>query len=645
MKIPQIAHIDELVRVTEGAAVSGRDAIILESWLRCISDHKLDPAVLREAYIVPSEQLRPQRDALEEFLRTARFGLESLYQKVAGLGYVLLLINAQGVTVDFIGDRALDGHLRRAGLYLGADWHEQRAGTCAGGTCLATGSALTVHQGDHFDATHMPLTCTAAPIFDCQGRIAAVLDISALQSPEAKDSQSLALQLVKWYAACIENTHLLNSFRREWIVKFSSSPEFVDVAPDCILALNSGGHIIGFNHSAQELLTTELGTDWRDNSVLLGKPFNDFFECDFDTLPTFVHSRPAEQRTLRLKRSELALFAQTLLPPSGFSSRSADTGETTIPEPLRSVGGDDPALRSLLTRAAKLVNTRMSLLIQGETGTGKEHLAKALHLASVRADKPFVAVNCAALPETLIESELFGYEAGSFTGAKAKGKRGLIAEAEGGTLFLDEIGDMPLSAQTRLLRVLAEREVTPLGRTKPIPVDVRFIAATHRDLVDCVKASQFRDDLYFRLSGAVLTVPPLRQRTDLEWLIEKVLQICGEREKSRYFLTEPARTALCAYSWPGNIRELINCMEYACAVCDEGVIRLLDLPEHLQSLDSADTKPELLEEDAPPIEGERLRKALKHHHWNITSVARELGIHRSTVYRQMQHYGIPIRRG
>ena len=638
MKTAQTVHIDELVRVAEGST-SERAPIILDSWRRCVRDHKLDPTVIREAYILPSERLRLHREAMEEFLRTARFGLESLYHRVAGLGYVLLLTDAKGVTVDFIGDRTLVGDLRSAGLYLGADWNEERGGTSGVGTCIVTGEGLTVHQTDHFDATHIPLTCTSAPIFDSRGELAAVLDISALHSPASKDSQNLALEFVKSYSRRIENATLMNNFRRDWILKLSSSPEFADVDPDYIMALDSNGRIIGFNHEAQKLLAKEAGIDWRNSSLLLGQPFTNLFECDLNILPTFVHSRPTEQRALRLKHSKLALFAQAMMPPVAVPTRPSDASETAIPEPLRSVAGADPALRALLSRTARFVNTRMSLLINGETGTGKEYLAKALHKASVRADKPFIAVNCAALPESLIESELFGHEGGSFTGASSKGKRGLVLEADGGTLFLDEIGDMPVAAQTRLLRVLAEREVTPIGRTKPIPVDIRVIAATHRDLVDRVKVGQFRDDLYYRLSGAVLALPPLRQRTDLDWLIERLLEERGKRDKRPYFLCEPARAALCAHSWPGNIRELGNCIEYACAVSTEGVIHLSDLPEHLQQPGISATLPGEATTNVPQ-ETEQLRTALERHHWNITAVARELKLHRSTVYRQMQQFGI-----
>lgn len=638
MKSPQNSHIDEVVQVIDGAS-SNRDVMIQDSWRRCVSNHKMDPSVSREAYILPSEHLRPHLDAMDEFLHNARFGLESLYRRVAGLGYVLLLTDAKGVTVDFIGDHTQETHLRRTGLYLGADWNEKHAGTCSVGTCIATGEGLTVHQTDHFDTTHIPLTCTSAPIFDSFGELAAVLDISALQSPTSKESQGLALEFVKGYARRIEDANLMNTFRREWILKLSSAPEFADVDPDYILALDSKGRIIGFNHRAQLLLAREAKIEWRDTAKLLGQEFTKVFDCDLDLLTKFVHSRPTEQRDIRLKNSELALFAQVMLPPVSVPRAPTNATDLRVPEALNSIAGIDLAMRNLITRAAKLVNTRMNLLINGETGSGKEYLAKALHAASVRAGKPFIAVNCAALPESLIESELFGHEAGSFTGASSKGKRGLILEADGGTLFLDEIGDMPLSAQTRLLRVLAEREVTPIGRTKPIPVDVRVIAATHRDLVDRVKAGLFRDDLYFRLNGAVLTVPPIRQRTDLIWLIEKLLSKRAEHDQIRYIFTAPARTALCEYSWPGNIRELINCIEYACAISTDGIIDVADLPDYMQQLGSADARPQ----SATPAAGheaELLRAALKRHQWNITAVARELKIHRSTVYRQMQQFGI-----
>ncbi len=629
MRGAQSAHIDELVRAAAERS-SRRDVIIHDSWVRCVDEHKLDPSVLREARIVTQGQFREHRDAMDEFLHTARFGVETLYRQVSGLGYVLLLTDANGVTVDFMGDPTFDNNCRKAGLYLGADWNETHAGTCAVGTCIIAGEALTVHQTDHFDATHIPLTCTAAPIYDPSGAMAAVLDISALRSPEPKTSQFLAQQLVISFAHKIETANLLNRFRHEWILRLASCPEFADVDPDVVIAVDGSGRIIGVNNRARILLQQEA-----PKTDVLTPPralyISDIFECTVDDFPFYVHSRPSEQRGLRLRRSGRTLFGHALPPPPKKTAGPAQR-ERPLPAGLAALAGEDDAMRNVLSRAAKLVNTQMGLLIHGETGTGKEHLTKALHNVSPRAGKPFIAVNCAALPEGLIESELFGHEAGSFTGAKAKGKKGLVLEANGGTLFLDEIGDMPLTSQTRLLRVLAERELTPVGATRPVPVDIRVIAATHRDLVDLIKSGKFREDLYFRLSGAVLKLPPLRDRLDFDWLVDKMV---AERraQSGRTFTLSPAALArMRQYDWPGNIRELINALDYACAIAEGDLIQLDDLPERIVSGDHGDKK--------MPDSAEDLLADLRRNRWNVSQVARLRGVDRTTIHRQIRRHGL-----
>ncbi|CAH1659607.1 sigma-54-dependent Fis family transcriptional regulator [Chelatococcus asaccharovorans] len=653
MRYDQAAHIDELVRTANGHATR-RDAIIQDSWRRCVSEHNLDPEVLRAPCIVTQARLREHQDAMEEFLQTARFGAETLYRQVAGLGYVMLLTDSKGVTVDFIGDPTFDNNLMRAGLYLGADWHEENAGTCAVGTCIATGAALVVHQTDHFDATHIPLTCTAAPVFDPAGNLAAVLDISALRSPSPKDSQFLALQFVKSFAHKIETANLINRFRREWIIKLAASPEFADVEPAHALAVDGSGRILGFNSMARELLCREGGSQG-DRRPLVGRPISEFLDLTVDDLPRFAHSRPASQRMVRLSASGVPLFAQTLPPPGRPAGIPASEAPTpTLPQPLQALFRDEPAMHQVAARAAKLVNTQMSLLICGETGSGKEYLAKAIHASSGRVGKPFIAVNCAALPETLIEGELFGYEPGAFTGAAAKGKKGLVIEADGGTLFLDEIGDMPLALQTRLLRVLAEREITPLGRSRPIPVNIRVIAATHRDLVAEVKAGCFREDLYFRLSGAVLALPALRHRTDLPWLVKRLLAERKSTEGESLDIADEAMLLMRGYSWPGNVRELANALDYACAVASGGLIQPEDLPDVLRRptdvmspiplayrLPDAQARP--LHASAPSAgrsDRDELIAVLAARQWNVSAAARDLGLDRTTVHRRMRRLGV-----
>jgi transcriptional regulator of acetoin/glycerol metabolism len=244
-----------------------------------------------------------------------------------------------------------------------------------------------------------------------------------------------------------------------------------------------------------------------------------------------------------------------------------------------------------------------------------------------------VAVNCAAIPEALIESELFGHLPGSFSGASPKGKRGLIPEADGGTLFLDEIGDMPLGLQARLLRVLSEREVLPVGATRAVPVNVRVMAATHAPLETWVRAGRFRDDLYYRLNGAHIMLPPLRDRSDLNAMIDRLLP--GRT------LAPDARQRLLQHRWPGNLRELRNVLDYASSMCRHGTIGLDDLPELLGCQDAPRMDPENKAQDSgPPRSDDDLLQALRLSQWNVSAVARSLDVSRMTLYRRMKRAGI-----
>ncbi|CAD5366312.1 Acetoin catabolism regulatory protein [Rubrivivax sp. A210] len=607
------------------------DAIIRESWTRCVHTHRLDPTRMQEAVILPQQQWREHRDRIDDFLHIARHGLEALYQQVAGMGYCVLLTDARGVTVDFIGDLQLDPALRRAGLYLGADWSEPLAGTCGVGTAIATGQALTVHQGDHFDATHIPLTCTAAPVYDPLGRLNAILDISALTSPQAKSSQHLALQLVKVYSSRVENANFLRWFRKDWVLKLHPSPEFVEISPDHLLALDAAGRVIGHNRQAQLMLEAAAGTS------VLGLPFEQLFNLRFGDLGRFMRAVPGDRRAVTLAGTGRVLFLHAVPPPPA-AMHALVPAAPAMPAPLAQLTGGDPELLRQIQRAAKIVDTPVSVLITGETGSGKEVLAKALHESSQRRDKPFIAVNCAAIPETLIESELFGHLAGSFSGALAKGKRGLIQAADGGTLFLDEIGDMPRALQARLLRVLAEREVLPIGATEPVKVDIRVVAATHCELEALVRQGRFRDDLYYRLAGAHLKLPPLRERRDLPWLLQKMLR----EGQPPVAISREAEEVLRAHAWPGNLRELRNVVDFARAVCEGGVIEVGDFPDAL-----AAAAPAAATAGHPPQgavaalpEAQLLLQYLRAAQWNVSAVAHQMGLSRMTLYRRMKRWGI-----
>ena len=634
MNHAQQQHIADVVRLaTHGpqALQTGREQLIRESWLRCVTEHRLDPTRMQEAIILPQTRLREHQDQMEAFLHIARHGLESLYTKVAGLGYVVLLTDARGVTVDFLGDLVFEPSLRKAGLYLGADWSEQHAGTCGVGTCISTGQALTVHLDDHFDATHIPLTCTSAPVHDSTGRLRAVLDISQLSSSQPKDSQHLALQLVKLYAQDIENAAFLYRHQRDWVLRLSRAPQFLDVQPEYLLALDADGRVVGHNRAAQLALRRE------GSPALLGDGFEALFGVSFEQIGRFVQTQPSDQRAVMHAGGRQLLFLSATPPPAPPQSARGAATAPRLPAPLAALSAGDARLDRQIERVARLVNSPISLLITGETGSGKEYFAKAVHASSERRQRPFVAVNCAAIPEALIESELFGYLPGSFSGASAKGKRGLVQEADGGTLFLDEIGDMPLALQARLLRVLSEREVLPVGATRAVPVNIRVIAATHAPLEALVREGRFRDDLYYRLNGAQVELPALRARSDLAAMISRLL---GGRT-----LQPEARARLLAHPWPGNLRELRNVLDFAMSVCPEGPIGLDDLPE-LRSVAAPVSPPLASAGDAqgpgrtPEPADEALHRALRAAQWNVSEVARAMGLARMTLYRRMKRAGI-----
>lgn len=628
-------HILEIERVLSGAQ-SVRDDIVVSSWKRCVDAHGLDPARPTEAYIVPDTQLREHREQSERLIQIARSGLENLFKQVAGQNYVLLLADAKGVTVDFLGDPHFMDQLRSAGLYLGSEWSESRTGTCGVGSCIVTGKAMTIHQTDHFDTTHTPLSCTAAPIFDTHGQLTAVLDISLLRSPQPKVSQNLALHLVTASARRIELANLMAHMRSEWVLRFSRSPEFLDVDPEAAVALDASGRILGMTHGGAVLLAQMSGTEWRRAVSPIGQPLSRYLDMTVDDLPSLTRARPTEDR-LVFGRDGSALFAHAIEPQPLIGRRSS---AETVPKPLRELSGGDAAMGVMQGRASKLAATDIPILIHGETGTGKEFLARAIH-DSARRSGSFVAINCAAIPEHLIESELFGHTAGAFTGAATRGRKGLIEEAHGGTLFLDEIGDMPFALQSRLLRVIAEREVIPVGGTKPRIVDVKIISASHHDLRSLVEEGRFREDLFYRLNAASLTLPPLRERSDFEWLLDRLLEERGRLAEKSAALTAAARLALIRHAWPGNIRELANAIDLALALCDNDIIEVSDLPE-FGLMAARASNPALIAMRAPTPGDERtaLAAALAANGWNISETARSLSVDRTTVHRRMKRLGL-----
>jgi transcriptional regulator with PAS, ATPase and Fis domain len=348
------------------------------------------------------------------------------------------------------------------------------------------------------------------------------------------------------------------------------------------------------------------------------------------------------------------LFAVVQPPADEFRHvpKSVIVGTRTSSDVLDVMETTDPVMMRNVQTLRRILNRDISVLLLGETGTGKGYLAKAIHNASRRADKPFVAVNCAAIPELLIESELFGYKPGAFTGAAREGNIGRVLQANGGTLFLDEIGDMPIPLQARLLTVIEEREVVPLGGSKAVAVDVRVISATHRNPADMIARGVFRDDLYYRLNGISLTLPPLRERKDAADVVRCLLRIeAGERTPVQ--IDEALVQRLARFPWPGNLRQLRNVLCTMLALRESDYLTLEDFDETWldaggpRSARRATAEPEgaLLADEAEgdvlsSAECDALRRTLETCNWNVSAVAVRLNLSRKTVYRKMHRHGL-----
>ena len=307
--------------------------------------------------------------------------------------------------------------------------------------------------------------------------------------------------------------------------------------------------------------------------------------------------------------------------------------------------GSDTKFREIVKECLKVAKTDIPVLLTGETGTGKEVMAKALHTNSLRYDKPFVSINCAAIPFELLESELFGYMDGAFTGAKRGGKKGKFQLANGGTIFLDEIGDMPSSMQAKLLRVLQEKEIEPLGSEKSIPLDVRVVAATRQDLEAKMKDGSFREDLYYRLSVFNIHIPPLRERGgDSLELAEFFLDELNHKYKTYKTFSKAVKAYFLKYQWPGNVREVNNVVQSAYAISTENIIDINDIPARMLQQEkpaiNLDKNKKSLGQMVDDYEKGVILELLKKHKGNCLEAAKEAGIHKSNFYRKLQKYGI-----
>ncbi|WEL56130.1 sigma-54-dependent Fis family transcriptional regulator [Pseudomonas kermanshahensis] len=607
------AHVDCVSRVLKNAdrlPQAPVPPLILDSWRRSMHLYRLDPGSQQGPRILSQSLLNECRERAELFLRIAGDAVARLHEQVRGADYCVLLTDAQGQTIDYRVESAIRNDCRKAGLYLGTCWSEGEEGTCGVAAVLTSKAPVTVHKRDHFRAAFIGLTCTAAPVFDPLGELLGVVDVSALQSPDDRRSQHLIRQLVEQTAREIENAFFMHSAQGHWVMRAHGTPGYVESQPDYLLAWDADGRLQAINSLARQRLVERLGR-----------------------LPEHI----GELFDLGQLRCSNEASAQRLPGWGELYGRVSAPQRRPRPQPLRQA--QDARIEQHLRLATRVKDCSLAVLVQGETGSGKEVFARQLHRQSQRREGPFVTLNCAAIPESLIESELFGYVAGAFTGASSKGMQGLLQQADGGTLFLDEIGDMPLNLQTRLLRVLAEGEVAPLGAARRERVDIQVICATHRDLAAMVADGRFREDLYFRLANARFALPPLREREDRLGLIHQLLAEEAEACGVEVVLADDALQALLLYRWPGNLRQLRQVLRYACAVSEGGWVRLEDLPQEVCGDTVAST-----ETEASSPARQLLLDALIRHRWKPADAARALGISRATLYRRVHEHRIEMPR-
>ena len=458
------------------------------------------------------------------------------------------------------------------------------------------------------------------------------------------------LGLVRSAARMIE--HRLFDTRhdtRQWSglrLRLHSQPEGIGTVAEGLLAISEDGMLVGANATALEL----LGLDWKG---LHHTPVHTVLAESLDQLmdwgqrsastPHVVHTVNGCAAWVRV---ELGRLSQQTRNGRATDIQPVPMPPASSPDALASLDTGDGVFQAVITRARKLLGKPIAILLQGESGVGKEVFARAAHHSGPRRDQPFVAVNCAALPEHLIEAELFGYQSGAYTGARREGAPGRIREAHGGTLFLDEIGDMPLPLQARLLRVLQERVVVPLGGGKPVAVDFCLVCATHRDLPAEMQAGRFREDLYYRLNGMTLRLPPLRERSDLLNLLERELRTLVPERSIR--IAPDLLRAMQGYAWPGNLRQLCNALRTACALRedDEDTITWEHLPDDLLQglqtppiaedgrLDLAQPNP--LACDLRTQSRQAIERTVSQCTGNVSEAARLLGISRNTLYRRLR---------
>lgn len=521
-------------------------APVASSWQRC-RDIGLDPRSRPQGEVIPFAQVNRRRDALAALRRLALAEMQLLHSQIAGSNFTIALGDAEGVVLDTISDQQFADSEEGRAIIPGSVWREKERGTNALGLVVLKRQPVAVYGREHYFSCHGHLSCMAAPILDSRGQVLGLLDASCAN--EARQQHTHAL--VRMAASQIENGLIYQEQSDSFIFAFHPRVEYLDTLSAGLIAVTRDGKIESLNRPGATLLAgLDAGRDCHFER-LFDAPFGTVIDGlldggvirvrDREGSGLFMVCRQIGRKCLVVARAASPLAAPLIQPVSAPPFVCAD-----------------PALQAALQEAKDAAALAMPIHITGETGTGKELMARHVHALSERKGE-FIAVNCGALPESLFIAELFGHERGAFTNARNDGAPGLAKLADKGTLFLDEVADIPLAAQTALLRFLDTMEVRAVGGQKVLKVDVQIVSATNYDLHEMVSARTFRSDLLYRLNAFTVELPPLYARSDFGAIVRHLVQ----KIAPGVAITDAAIAMLSRRKWPGNIRELHSVLQRA----------------------------------------------------------------------------------
>ena len=565
--------------------------------------------------------------------------MEHLHRELSGSGSVVLLCSGEGFILHSMGDPDFLPTAQQIALKPGVSWAECEKGTNAIGTAVIERAPIVVYAGQHYIRTNHFLACSATPVLDPFGEVAGVLDITC----DYRCHQRHTLALVQMSVRVIERQLFQHRFCRDVVFNVHPEQSYLGSPFDVQIAFSPGGEFLAATPATCSQLDLRPGG-------FHGR-FEELFHSSLESILDKLHSASTPAIQVRLQNTGAAVFLQLsraavrrqVVPGAALDTVSPE--EKLAPQQtltLGAIGASDPALLLAVEKAKRTLGRDIPILIEGETGTGKEWFARAIHNSGPRAKGQFVPLNCTAITEAMLVAALFGFDDGETRDTKRKTASGTIERAHRGTLFLDEIGEMPARLQARLLSVFHDRCFTPLGGD-PVEMDIAVICTTHHRLAELVKAGEFREDLYYRLNGLTLQLPPLRDRKDIIELA-KAIDASETRPSRKPGLSEEVLQVFIHHPWPGNVRQLQSVIRTAQAMVNEGEsIGLRHLPEDfLAQMEppSRATAPCVnATESLENIELHAIRETIRDNHGNISAAARQLRVSRTTLYRKLKQIG------